>query len=164
MAARRRRGGRGTPWVTVLFGVLSVVLAGAAIFLWLRGDEPALVAPTALPGENELIHVEQALSAEGLAVTIEPRGIAPGALGVPGQLLTVDGVPLYVFVYPSAEAAATPAARVDPASALPASNPAGTPIATQPPHLARGSNVIVALVGGDDQLRAKVDAAVASLR
>jgi len=167
MARARPSKGRGSSLLTLLFGALAVVLAAAAIVLWLRDrdgagrDEPPV--PTAAAGENEFIHVVQALEAEGLETVIVQGGLPAGELGAPGQRLDVNGVPLYVFLYPDAAAAATPAARLDPATALPAANARGTPVATEPPHLAHGSNVIVALVGGDDELRARVDAAIARL-
>lgn len=165
MARQRPGGGRGGSRLTLLFGVLAVVLAALAIFIWLRDREatrePAI--PTAVAGENELIHVQQALAGEGLTATIEPRGLPPGELGVPGQLLTVDETPLYVFLFQDASDAAERAADLDPATALPPANAQGTPIATEPPHLTQQSNVIVALVGGDDALRDKVDAAIGRL-
>lgn len=156
---------RGSSLLTSLFGLLALLLAAAALFLWLRDRDAnqARPVPTAIAGANELIHVQQALAAEDLSATIEPSGLPPGALGVPGQLLSVDGTPLYVFLFQTEDAAAAAAANLDPAAALPATNARGTPIATEPPHLANHSNVVVALVGGDDALRQKVDAAIERL-
>lgn len=165
MARQRGRTGRGGSALTALFAVLAVALAVAALVLWLRDrgrpDEPPV--PTAVAGENELIHVQRALEAEGLEVAAQPGGLPAGELGVPGQRLDVAGRPLYVFVYPTSDDAATPAAALDPNTALPAANARGTPVATEPPYLVHRSNVIVALIGGDEGLRANVDAAMARL-
>lgn len=165
MARQRGRSGRGGSALTASLAVLAVVLAAAAVLLWLRdqGRPSEPVVPTAIAGENELIHVQRALEAEELEVSAQPEGLPPGELGVPGQRLDASDRPLYVFVYPDREAAAAAFAALDPATALPAANARGTPVATEPPYLAHGSNVIVALIGGDDDLRQKVDAAMAGL-
>ena len=164
MSERRTR--RGGAWQSLVFGALALVLAVIAVIVYVRGENEADRAPPPPPaaaGHNELIHVVNALQQEGLEVRIEPRSIPRGELSVPGQVLTVDGARLYVFVYPDAAQAEAEAARADPSAVLPERSPSGTPIATEPPHLASHSNVTAALVGGSAEVAEKVDRAVEGL-
>ena len=163
--SERRRTGRGSAWPSLVFGVLAIVLAVTAVLLYVGREEaePVPTPPPALPGQNEMIHVANALRQQELNVAFAPGGIPPGELSVPGQLLTVDGARLYVFVYADAGRAEAEAARADPSAILPERSPSGTPIATGPPHLASHSNVTVALVGGSPEVAEKVDRAIEGL-
>ena len=152
---------------TLLF-VAALGLALLAAFIYLRdnNDEPQVrVAPTAQPGQNQLADVRRVLSDEGLTVEYGRTNVPAGALSVPGQHLVVDGVPLYAFIYQGAGGAAMrerQAQNLDPAELLP-TGAGGTPGATEPPHIAQKSNVLVALVGGSDEIIEKVDAAIEKL-
>ena len=142
-----------------------MALAAAAIILYVRERneaEPTPAPPPPLAGRNELIHVANALQNEDLEVEILPRGVPAGALSVPGQGMTVDGAPLYAFIYRDAATAEQEAAAVDPA-AIAAAATAGTPTAAAPPHVTQHSNVIVALVGGSPEVIEKVDRAITGL-
>jgi len=171
MASNQQRG-KSSPR-TLILGIAAVVLAVAALGVWLREQQTTQPRPepTAAAGANEAIHVLNALTAEGLDASFQPSGIPAGRLSVPGQALSVNGVPLYVFVFQS-PAEAQAAAATDPAEILqrpslnasPSGSPSGAPVATEPPYVAHGSNIVVVLVGDDDNLRAKIDAAVARLR
>jgi hypothetical protein len=164
--ANRRRPTRGrTNWLSLAFGALAIVLAAAAIYLALR-DKNAAQPPTPpppAPGQNKFIHVDQALQHQGLKVAFLQEGIPAGALTVPGQGLTVDGVPLYVFVYADATTAKEDAAALDPATLVPAESSSGTPFPSGPVHVASHSNIIVAVVGGPDDVVKKVDQAIQGL-
>ena len=164
MTSERRPTRRGSNWPSLVFGALAVGLAALAIILALRNNEPEgpPPPPAAQPGENELIHVVQALQGQNLEVVIAQRGVPAGQLSVPGQGLTVDGSPLYVFVYPDAAAAEAEAA-TDPATVLPARSASGTPLATETPRRFTHSNVTLALVGGSDELARSVPRAIERL-
>jgi hypothetical protein len=164
VSEERRPIGRRTNWASLVFGALAVVLAAAAIVLFVRDDaEEERAPPPAPPGENELIHVQQALRAEGLEAESAQGGVAARALDVPGQRLVVDDASLYVFRYPDEAAAAAALAAATPAAILPARSPSGTPIADGVPFVTGHSNVIVALVGGSEELRERVDRAIRGL-
>ena len=164
VASERRPARRGWNRASLLFLGLAVVLAAIAIYLALAGDEPEVPPPPPAPvGENELIHVQLALEAEGLDVESGRQGVPAGALEVPGQRLTVEGTPLYVFRYPNPDAAEAAAATVDPAAVLPARSPSGTPFPTGEPRLYRGSNIVALLVGGSDELAGQVQRAIEGL-
>lgn len=160
----RRRPQRGPNWVSLAFLALAVVLAGVAIFLALR-DEPVAVPPPppAVAGDNELIHVQQALEAEALAVAQSPSAVRSDTLSPPGQVLALDDARLYVFVYPDASTAEAAFAGLDPTTVLPERSRTGTPIATETPRLFQHSNILAALVGGPADLANAVERAIASL-
>ena len=162
MATGRRPTGWGWNRVSLAFFALAIVLAVVAIYLAVREEEAPgpPPPPPAEAGANELIHVVQALEAEDLTVEIAQRGVPAGGLSVPGQGLTVDGTPLYVFVYPN-PAAAEAEAETDPTTILRTAT--GTPVATEAPRVFSHSNVTVALVGGSDELAEAVERAIAGL-
>lgn len=164
MAVQRQPNRRRTNRISLVFGALAVVLAAAAIFLALRDDgEEERAPPAAAEGENEAIHVQQALEAEGLEVELVRRGVSVGELSVPGQGMTVDGIPLYVFRYPADGTPQAELANADPAAILPARSATGTPIADGVPFVTSHSNVTVALVGGSPELQERVERAIQGL-
>ena len=163
----RRRRSRSN-LVSAFFGVLAVVLAAVAGVLYFSEQNGVVEAPTprpAVPGRNEMIHVLEALSGQGLETSFAQGGVPAGELGVPGQTLTVDGSPLFVFVFPSVERAeaAAAVARDDPSALLAGASFQGTPVATNDPHIASHSNIVVALIDGTEELAAGVDRAIGGL-
>lgn len=163
-----RRGRSRSNLVSALFAVLAVALAVAAVALYVSDQNDAVDPPTPRPaarGDNEMIHVLEALDDQGFETEFAQGGSPAGALGVPGQPLKVDGTPLFVFVFPSVEraTAAAGAARDDPASLLSDASFEGTPVTVDDPHIASNSNIVVALVGGSEELATGVDRAIAGL-
>ena len=154
--------------VSALFGVLAVVLTAVAAVLYFSEQNDVAEAPPprpAAPGRNEMIHVQAALAEQGFETDFARGGAPARELGVPGQLLTVDGAPLFVFVFPDvgrAEAAEV-AARDDPSALLSGASFGGTPVAADNPHITSHSNVVVALIGGSEDVASRVDRAVAEL-
>jgi hypothetical protein len=159
-----RRRARGSNLLSNLFAVAAVAFAILAAILYLRGSRIAApVAPTAAQGGNQIVNVTEALEAQELTVELPPGLFIPrGALAVPGQGIEINGLPAFIFLYPNAQAATADAAGADPNQVVP-DRLAGTPAPPGERRLARGSNVIVLLVGGDEETWQKVEAAVASL-
>ncbi len=163
-----RRSRSRTNLVSAFFGVLAVVLAAVAAALYFSDQNGVVEAPTprpALPGSNEMIHVLGALSGQGLETSFAQGGAPAGELGVPGQPLTVDGSPLFVFVFPDVERAEAAAAdaRDDPSALLAGASFQGTPVTANDPHIASHSNIVVALIDGPEELAADVDRAIGGL-
>ncbi len=151
--------------VSNLLLLASVVLGIAAVVLYIRDQqEPdqTLVVPTAIPGKNDLVSVANALKAEGLTVEYGRGATKSPDLDPPGQLLEVDGTPLYVFVYPDVALREAESTDLDPAS-FSLTSPSGRPVDLATPHLTANSNVVVALAGGSPDLADRVDRAVARL-
>jgi hypothetical protein len=150
--------------VSNIFAVAAVAFAVLAAILYFR-DYGGGVAPipTAAPGGNQIVNVTEALKAQGFGIE-QPRGlfIPRGVLDAPGQGVEINGVPAFVFLYPDAEAARADAAAADPNAVVP-ERLAGTPAPTGERRLTRGSNVVVLVVGGDEEMWQKVESAVASL-
>jgi hypothetical protein len=162
-AERRRSRQRNLATILLLVG-LGLVLAAIAIIYFREDDENGSqpVLPTSVPGRNELAHVADALRRQGLDVSYGPRGIRSPILSEPGQNLTVDGATLYVFIYDTVPLRESQfdEARGNPVAILPRGP--GTP-ASDPPFLAAGSNVMVALVNGSAEIAEKVDRAISGL-
>lgn len=152
---------RGPNWISIFFAGLAVILF--AIALWLA--RPLLpggnvvVAPTAIAGSLQAVHVTNALTAQGLTVEQNQGFIPRGVFSVPGQGVTVDGVPLYIFIFPDAE---QPAAELTTADTA-ALGPRGTPVAGVEPAIFSRDNIIVALFDAPDDVRTKVEQAISGL-
>ena len=152
---------------TVLL-LASVVLFAAVGVLYFRdrsesSDPPV---PTPQPGRNELIHVVEALRAEGLTIEIllGPESARSEELDMAGQALRInEAATLYVFIFrPDA------AARADATDGLEAAdlfleNASGDPIDDPSMRLITGSNVAAALIGAPDDVATKVETAITSL-
>jgi hypothetical protein len=147
--------------VSALFAVISVALFAVAIWIaWpmITGSNE-IQRPDAEAGKLQAVHVTDALAAEGLTVE-QGKGFIPlGVFSVPGQGTTVDGAPLYYFIFPDAEQPAAELAAIDPADL----GPRGTPVPGSVPELFHHGNVIVALFDATDDIRAKVEQAMAGL-
>jgi hypothetical protein len=152
---------RGFNWISAVFALLAVALLAVAIVLaWplFTGGNQA-PRPEAAAGELEAVHVTDALAAQGLTVEQNKGFIPAGTFSVPGQGITVDGAPLFIFIFPDV---ATPAAEL--ADATPATlGPRGTPVPGSVPALFHHGNIIVALFDASADVRAKVEQALAGL-
>jgi hypothetical protein len=165
-AAPRRTGRVLLSWA--LFAASIALFAAVAYVYWEdRNDEEQIPTPPSNPGRNEMINVKQALEAQDLEVEfLRTGGARSDDLTPAGQGLTVDDATLYVFIYPEG-----PVAREEETEELQEQNPASltlldnrrTPIPGGPPRVFMGSNVVAALVGGDDELAGKVQAAIEGL-
>ena len=161
----KRSGRRPRRLASNLLLVASLVLGIAAVVLFVRDrqqTEQTLVPPTAEPGKNDLVSVANALKAEGLKVEYGRGATKSANLDPPGQLLDVEGTPLYVFVYPDVASREAQSGDLDPAS-IRVTSPSGRPVEIGTPHLSATSNVIVLLAGGSTDLADRVDRAVARL-
>lgn len=146
-----------------LFAVAAIVLAILAVALYLRPGSGVAPIPTAAPGGNQIVNVTGALKAQGLDVQ-QPQGlfIPVGTLQVPGQGVEIDGHPGFIFLYPDTAAALADAQDAAPDDVTPQTL-MGTPTPEGERRAVQGSNVVVLLIGGDEQTWQKVQAAVAGL-
>ena len=140
----------------------------AALMAYNEQNNPDLPPrPTSPAGSQELADVTDALEREGLEVATLPRTVRSPLLDLPGQAVTVEGVPAYVFIFATVEdrLARTDAAVADPGSVLPARNPFGTPVAEPGAEVAivGHSNVMVAVVDGSAEVVERVTRAVTGL-
>ena len=145
---------------------LSVALFVLVAVLWYRdrdsgSKEP--VPPTSIPGQNEAIHVKQALEAQGLKVAFAPGGGRSETLSVAGQLFDVDGEQLYVFIYPEGTAQREDETTGVELSGITVVNTRGTPVPGGPPAVFAGSNVVGVLYGSSEEIAGKVQKAIEGL-
>lgn len=162
----RKRTGRSRSLLSwILFAVSAALFITVGVLYYRDSNKDEQIpTPPSVPGRNEAINIKQALEAQGLTVSFPTNGggARAEAFSQPGQLLMVDGKPLYYFLYPSVDARENDTTGLE-ASSLLLINIAGTPIAQGVPHLVSGSNVAAVLMGGDDALNQKVDAAIQGL-
>jgi hypothetical protein len=146
-----------------IFALVAVVFAILAVVLYLRPGRGVAPLPVAGPGGNQIVNVTNALKAQGLEVEQPPGHFIPaGEVSVPGQGVEINGAPGYIFLFPNADKAQTEVDGVSPSRLVP-TELRGTPQPEGERRAVLGSNVVVVLVGGDDETWNKVQAAVATL-
>lgn len=162
-AHQRNMGRAYASWA--LLGLSAVLFAVVAV-LWYRDnhDKPKVAPPpTSAPGMNTAIQVKVALEKQGLKVAFSPGGGRSEELSVAGQLLDVNGEPLYIFIYPEGpEQLRDDTVDLD-LSQITIVNTRGTPIAAGTPRVFSGSNVIGVLYGSSSEVAGKVQAAIEGL-
>jgi len=164
---------RGFPPSSIFFFALSIVLGVLAVLLAtgrIGTSTPAPPPPT--PGQLEQIDVVNALRAQGLEAEVDPRLFVPRrAFSQPGQGVRVGEETLYTFIFSDPEQARSEFAAVDPAEVLPppregqaeAVGAQAVGVTGGAPLLVQGSNVVVAMPGGDEETRSKVRTAIEGL-
>jgi hypothetical protein len=163
-----RRGGRGR-WngntlSLALFGLAALLLIVVAVlYVRDRHTTPGTqVPPTARPGQAELKNVVDALRTQGINVGYSQNGARIPFLSPPGQALTADGSPLYVFIFEDPADLGNQMTDFDPTNPG-LVNMRGTPVTGGPPHVVTGSNILAVLIGGSADLAARVDRAIKGL-
>jgi hypothetical protein len=168
VATRRESGSkRGIAnWVSLaLFGLAAALfVVVAVVYVRDRGKKDEVPpTPASVPGHAQTINVVNALKAQGIKADFSRGGGARiEALTPPGQGLTADGKPLYVFIYEDPATREEETADLAPTD-LVLVDVTGTPVAGGAPHAVGGSNVYAVLLGGDADLAAKVDRAIQGL-
>lgn len=157
---------------TILF-IAAILFAAAAVYLFLTDDggQDGPTAPMAESGRNEFATVINALRDAGLN-DVEPGRYSAEAnqLEQPGQTIEIGDHNAFVFIYPDANPEAAIAAReadaadLDPETLVLEARQAERPLNEgEETHVFQTSNVIVVLVGGDDELVSTVEDAIESL-
>lgn len=156
---------------TILF-IAAILFAGAAVYLYFmeEGTPDGPVAPTAEAGRNEYATVMNALTDAGLDADDGRYAATANQLEARGQVIEVGENNLFVFIYPDTDPAAAVAAReadaadLDPETLKLEARQAERPLNEgEETHVFQASNVIVILVGGDDELVSTVQDAIESL-
>ena len=159
---------KGWPLSSILLLGLAAVLAVLSILLYtgtVRLGASMPPPPDATPGAIRTVDVVGALRAQGLTAEPDQRLFVPmREFKVPGQGIRVGDAPLLVFIFDDPATAEAAFAAADPANVLPPTLPGGGgPVQPDEVMLAQGSNIAVALVGGDDATREKVRTAIEGL-
>lgn len=155
-----------------LLFVAAIVFAGAAVYLYLEGDDTPSgpERPAAESGRNEFANVVTGLTDAGLHAQPGRYSAETSQLTQPGQTIEVEGQNLFIFIYPDADGAAAIADREADAADLDAETIELTSRSAERPlndgedvHIFQGSNVVAILVGGDDELVSTVEDVISSL-
>jgi hypothetical protein len=157
----------------ILFALM-VVSAGVVAYLYFvedrffqEGPEP----PACEQGRNELICVVQALDGQELD-RVDPGRYTATAnqLSQPGQVIEVNDINAFLFIYPAASGDEAVAARQADASDLDAETVQITARISDRPlnegqdvHIFEQSNVILIVVGGSDDELSQIEAAMDTL-
>ena len=169
--ALKPRKRRGAHILSMLLFLAAIGFAIAAVFLYIQDrDKPEeRVPPTAQPGQNQLATVLEAFKEGGLKADYGRTTGRSSQLNPPGQLLTVEGQSVYVYIYNEGDKAASvrdreaESATID-LNSMTIKTPSGKDLRSgEGLHVAQGSNVITVLVGGDDALAARIQKAVEAL-
>jgi hypothetical protein len=157
---------------TVLFAA-AIIFAGLAVYLYFTEESSPQgpTVPTPESGRNEFANVIEALRDAGLNDVNPGRYTATAnQLEQPGQVIEIGENNLFVFIYPDADPSAAVASReadasdLDPATLELTSRQAERPLNEgEETHIFQTSNVVVVLVGGDEELVTTVEDAVGSL-
>jgi hypothetical protein len=152
-------------WISNLLFVVA-----AALFIYVayayyqdRTDDGGSVpTPQSVAGKAELKNVRDAIAAQGVSVdygrqTVRIEGITPV-----GQQLTVNGAPVYVFIFESPEDRTEQTADLS-VDKLELKTPSGADAATGDLAMTAGSNVLVISDGATESDQEKIDAGVQSL-
>jgi hypothetical protein len=147
----------------LLFG-LAAILGVLAVLLWTGAIKPLTTPPPVTPGAIRTVDVVSTLRSAGVSAEENPRLFVPRReFEVPGQGIMVEGNPMLLFVFPDREAAEAAVAAADPTNILPARLPGDIEVAPDDVLIAQGSNVAVALVGGDERTRDTVRSTIEGL-
>jgi hypothetical protein len=157
---------------TVLFAA-AIIFAGLAVYLYFTEESSPQgpTVPTPESGRNEFANVVEALRDAGLE-NVDPGRYTATAnqLEQPGQVIEIGDINAFVFIYPDADPDAAVASREADAADLDAGTLVLTSRQAERPlnegedtHIFQKSNVIVILVGGDDELVTTVEDAINSL-
>ncbi|MGB3329122.1 MAG: hypothetical protein WBA46_09230 [Thermomicrobiales bacterium] len=155
---------------TVLF-IAAIGFAAAAGYLYLqdRNTPPPRVQPTAEPGGNNLGSIVESLKHGGVDADYGRGTGKSNQLSQPGQMITIGGDTLLVFIYNDKNQAAAVSAREAEAAKL---NPASITLTTpsgrdlrgdKAVHVSQGSNVIAILISNDATLATKVQSVIEAL-
>lgn len=158
---------RGSILPSLFFGILALILAGAAVYLYIQQrEETGPVAPTARPGQNQLVQVVNVLNGAGLKTDYGRTATRYFTSDEVGQAVTIDGNDAWVFVYPSADDQAKDASSFNPNDPKAVTSPSGKELTIAKPVMYAHSNVIVVVSTdkkpGNDEL-SKIEQAINTL-
>ncbi len=167
-------GRRGSQLLSTVLFIAAIGFALAAVGIWYyddsrsNGDPPV---PTVESGVYGLINVLSALEDAGLDVEYgrSPSTASSNQIDRPGQNLVVEDTNVFVFLYPGADGESAAAAREQEAASLDPETMTLTTTSGQdvtngePLTVYQGANVVAVLVGGDEETREAVRAAIEGL-
>jgi hypothetical protein len=152
-------------WISNLLFVIAAVLFAYVAYAWYQereGGSNQIPTPQSVPGQAELKNVRDAIAAQGTTVEYGRQTVRVEGLTPVGQQLTVDGVPVYVFIFEDPDARTNEAGEID-LDAIELKTPSGADAATGDLIVSQGSNVLTISDGAPADVQEKIDAGVQSL-
>lgn len=152
-------------WISNLLFVVAAVLFAYVAYAWYqeRNDDSTQVpTPQSVPGQAEVKNVHDAFVAQGATVEYGRQTVRVDGLTPVGQQLTVDGVPVYIFIFEDPDSRVEQAGEIE-ADAIEMKTPSGADAAAGDLAVSQGSNVLAISDGAPEDVQAMIDAGVQSL-
>ncbi len=152
-------------WISNLLFVVAAALfiyVAYAYYQERTDDSGSVPTPQSVAGKAELKNVRDAIAAQGAAVEYGKQTVRIDGITPVGQQLTVEGAPVYVFIFESPE---DRTAQTDGLSAdsIEIKTPSGADAAKGELAISEGSNILVVSDGASESDQQKIDAGVQSL-
>jgi hypothetical protein len=152
-------------WISNLLFVVAAVLFAYVAVAWYQDRDNGnnqVPTPQSVPGQAEVKNVHDAIVAQGTTVGYGRDTVRVDGLTPVGQQLTVDGVPVYVFIFESPEDRGEQTGELS-LDAIELKTPSDADAATGELIVTEGSNVLTISDGAPEDVQAKIDAGVQSL-
>ena len=145
-----------------MIAALLFIYVAYAYYQERTNDPGPIPTPPSVAGKAELKNVRDAIAAQGATVDYGRQTVRIAEVTPVGQQLTVEGAPVYVFIFESPEdrAAQTDGLSID---TLEIKTPFGANAASGQLAISAGSNVLVVSDGAPEAVQEKIDAGVTSL-
>jgi len=152
-------------WISNLLFVVAAALfiyVAYAYYQERTDDSGSVPTPQSVAGKAELKNVRDAIAAQGATVEYGKQTVRIDGITPVGQQLTVEGTPVYVFIFESPEdrTAQTDGLSTD---TLEITTPSGADAAKGDLAISEGSNILVVSDGASESDQQKIDAGVQSL-
>ena len=152
-------------WISNILFVVAAALFVYVAYAYYQersDNNGAVPTPQSVAGKAELKNVRDAISAQGLTVDYGRKTVRIDGITPVGQELTVEGTPVYVFIFESPEDR-TKQTKDLTAATIEITTPSGANAATGTLAISQGSNILIVSDGVSESDQQKIDAAVQSL-
>lgn len=152
-------------WISNLLFVIAAILFAYVAYAYYQertNDPGPIPTPPSVAGKAELKNVRDAIAAQGATVEYGRQTVRIPDITPVGQQLTVEGTPVYVFIFEGPDERSEQTASLS-ISTLEIKTPSGAAATTGDLGISEGSNVLVISDGASESVQQTIDAAIASL-
>lgn len=152
-------------WISNLLFVVAAVLFVYVAYAYYQertDNKGAVPTPQSEAGKAELKNVRDAIAAQGATVEYGKQTIRIDGITPVGQQLTVEGTPVYIFIFESPDDRTKQTDGLS-ADAIEIKTPSGANAATGALAMSEGSNILAVSDGASESVQQQIDAGVQSL-